>query len=167
MWELLARGENCWRATQHPVEFRQHQASQEFKRSHHHDQLDEHLIVPHAEMLLRGLQPRCDGLATHPQARHQCIDDSQCGCCTQILRTFFALIFGTILFSMLIGLCFLPVVFSIIGPPRVGDVGTDLYAEDDTLPTTVPPAAARQKESGAASSSDSLELVYGKGSGAL
>ncbi len=80
----------------------------------------------------------------------------------QILRTFFALIFGTILFSMLIGLCFLPVVFSIIGPPRVGDAGTDLYAEDDTLRTVAPPAVAREKEGGPGSSRDSLELVYGK-----
>ena len=86
----------------------------------------------------------------------------------QILRTFFALIFGTILFSMLIGLCFLPVVFSIIGPPRVGDAGTDLYAEDDTLSLAAPSATARRKEEGGAgSSSDSLELVYGKDSEVL
>ncbi|MEW5303536.1 MAG: hypothetical protein WDW36_006218 [Sanguina aurantia] len=34
-----------------------------------------------------------------------------------ILRTFFKLIFGTILFSLLVGLTLMPVVFSFIGPP--------------------------------------------------
>ncbi|GFR43592.1 hypothetical protein Agub_g4689 [Astrephomene gubernaculifera] len=34
-----------------------------------------------------------------------------------ILRTFFALIFGTICFALLIGLMLMPVVFSLVGPP--------------------------------------------------
>ncbi|KAG2484795.1 hypothetical protein HYH03_016448 [Edaphochlamys debaryana] len=34
-----------------------------------------------------------------------------------ILRTFFALIFGTIAFALLIGLMLMPVVFSLVGPP--------------------------------------------------
>ncbi len=38
----------------------------------------------------------------------------------QILRTFFKLIFGTILFSLLTGLMVLPVVLSLIGPKFVG-----------------------------------------------
>lgn len=33
-----------------------------------------------------------------------------------ILRTFFALIFGTIAFALLIGLMLMPVVFSLVGP---------------------------------------------------
>lgn len=89
-------------------------------------------------------------------------DPHTCAACTQILRTFFALIFGTILFSMLIGLCFLPVVFSIVGPPRIGGSGIDLYAED-TLPVVALAAAARGKENGGRSDGDPLELVYGKG----
>jgi hypothetical protein len=77
----------------------------------------------------------------------------------QILRTFFALIFGTILFSMLTGLCFLPVAFSIIGPARVGGPGTDLYAED--LPITAPPTPAASAK-GSDGRINSLELVYGR-----
>ena len=40
-------------------------------------------------------------------------------CLVQILRTFFALIFGTILFSLLAGLVWLPVALSIIGPAYI------------------------------------------------
>ena len=63
---------------------------------------------------------------------------------------------------MLTGLCFLPVVFSIIGPPRIGGSGTDLYAED-TLPVVAPPAAAEPRRSVPRPDHDSLELVFGKG----
>ncbi len=34
-----------------------------------------------------------------------------------ILRTFFALIFGTIMYALLIGLMLMPVLFSLVGPP--------------------------------------------------
>ncbi len=36
-----------------------------------------------------------------------------------IIRTFFKLIFGTILFSLLVGLVLLPVIFSLVGPPPI------------------------------------------------
>lgn len=36
-----------------------------------------------------------------------------------IMRSFFKLLFGTIVFSLFVGLMFLPVVFSIIGPPAL------------------------------------------------
>lgn len=49
---------------------------------------------------------------------------------SKIIRTFFALIFGTILFSMLVGLCFLPVAFSIAGPARIGGDAASQQAAD-------------------------------------
>ena len=56
----------------------------------------------------------------------------------QIIHTFFALIFGTILFSMLVGLCFLPVAFSIIGPARIGGDAASKATSD--LPLAAPPS---------------------------
>ena len=60
---------------------------------------------------------------------------------------------------MATGLCFLPVVFSIVGPPRVGGPGTDLYAED--LPVVAPPTSSAASSAGKSTYANSLELVYG------
>ncbi len=41
-----------------------------------------------------------------------------------ILRTFFALIFGTIAYALLIGLMLMPALFSLVGPPPLKFTGT-------------------------------------------
>ena len=53
------------------------------------------------------------------------------------MKTFFRLIFGTILFAMLCGLMFLPVAFSIVGPARISK---DVVERDEDLPLATPPA---------------------------
>jgi len=60
----------------------------------------------------------------------------------QILRTFFALIFGTILFSLLVGLIFLPVALSLIGPAYVAGIGPPMT----NLPVIQPQDGAAMDE---------------------
>jgi hypothetical protein len=62
-----------------------------------------------------------------------------------IIRTFFKLIFGTIIFSLLVGLMFMPVLFSLIPPPPVRSALMDADAH---------PPHTRQADKAASASAD-------------
>ncbi|KAG1663694.1 hypothetical protein FOA52_013262 [Chlamydomonas sp. UWO 241] len=62
-----------------------------------------------------------------------------------IIRTFFFLIFGTILFALLIGLMLMPVVFSCIGP---GALKSSLMDDDDVVAADDMDASEAQKKGG-------------------
>ncbi len=52
-----------------------------------------------------------------------------------ILRTFFALLFGTIIFSLLVGMVLMPVLFSLVGPSALA------ISKAEALPRSVELAA--------------------------
>lgn len=64
-----------------------------------------------------------------------------------IIRTFFRLIFGTIIFSLAIGLMLMPVVLSVVGPPPLRSVvqaeAEKSAAEKTIQPNSAPPEAEK------------------------
>ena len=76
----------------------------------------------------------------------------------QILRTFFALIFGTILFSLLAGLVWLPVALSLIGPTYISSAAGPAAMD-------LPVAAGGGKLSGSVGSGSNGSGKPGPGAG--